>query len=383
MLKTCFLTALISICSLSASAASPPNGGLDSVVSDICNMRVVLLGEDSHHGSGRTLEVKVELVQRLIDECGFSGVFFESPVYEFLNFENSVSSGASSKEELAQSIGGLWSKAKPMESFMAYLYSKADQGKIRLAGIDSQFGANQPFSQRQLPTRLSGYLDEKRGGECEAELSRYLNWQYDEKSPYDELTRNRISACVSDIKDAVFKRNADDEDLPGDKLMIENFHRYLKFGEGDYFNLRDESMAENVIWHLSNLPEDSKVVVWCATIHAVRTLSPISPEKIPMGFHLKRDLDEQVVGIGFSALSGSFGRSTSKRQNIERTSLLEQEAFATPFDDIRYLDSERLRKMGAIEAQPIQYNSIEIANWSELLDGIVVLREEHPVVLSN
>src|SRR5215813_13052074 len=55
-----------------ATAATP----LDRVVRDVCNKRVVLLGEDSHHSSGGTLAVKAVLVSRLIDECGFSAVVF-------------------------------------------------------------------------------------------------------------------------------------------------------------------------------------------------------------------------------------------------------------------------------------------------------------------
>jgi erythromycin esterase-like protein len=53
---------------------------LDRVVRDVCDKEVVLLGEDATHGGGKTLEIKVELITRLIDRCDFSAVAFESQI---------------------------------------------------------------------------------------------------------------------------------------------------------------------------------------------------------------------------------------------------------------------------------------------------------------
>jgi erythromycin esterase-like protein len=382
-MKKLFVIVLISTYSLCANADLTTDTiegrELDEIVTEVCNKRIVLLGEDSHHGSGKTMEVKIQLVKRLIDECQFSRVFFESPVYEFLNFEYSVSTKTSSKRNLAQSIGGLWSQAKPMATFVSYLHSKALQGKVSLAGIDSQLGAaNQPFSQSELAARLSRYLSGERVEECEAELFQYLNWQYNESTPYDESTKKRISVCVSDIKKAVDDLNRDDETYNVDKFMIDNFYRFLQFSKGDYFNLRDRSMAENVKWHLSNSPKESKVIIWCATIHAAKSLSS---GKEPMAFHLEQLLKEQVFSIGFSALSGGFGRKSSQIKSIVPAPL-EQRAFLGKPEDIEisYLSTDFLKTVGEVQAQPITYNRIESANWSERLDAIIVLREEEPIV---
>ena len=40
-----------------------------------------------------------------------------------------------------------------------------------------------------------------------------------------------------------------------------------------------------------------------------------------MGQHLKKSLKDKVVSIGFSALSGRFGRSQAQTKNIEQSSL--------------------------------------------------------------
>lgn len=80
---------------------------LDRLVKDVCGKQVVLLGEDANHGAGRTLELKVELVERLIQECGFSGVFFESQVYDFVDLQRAIDSKNATPEQLADAIGGL------------------------------------------------------------------------------------------------------------------------------------------------------------------------------------------------------------------------------------------------------------------------------------
>ncbi len=375
---------LVSICSLNGYAKSIStetlHNELDSIVTDICNKKIVLLGEDANHGSGKTMEVKIALIKRLIEECKFSAVFFESPVYEFLNFEHSVAKGSSSKHQLAEAIGGLWSNAKPMTSFISYLHSRAIVGKVKLAGIDAQFGANQPFSQKKLPKRLSSYLGERKQKECEAELYQYLNWQYDKENPYDDATQERISSCVSVIKDRIHQHTSSDSEYIIDKFMVDNFNQYQQFSKGDYFNLRDKVMADNIDWHLSKLPKNSKVIVWCATIHAAKTLSPLSIDKIPVGLHLKESLKDQMASIGFSALSGSFGRSKSKIKNIKQTPM-ELKALSKSTNEISYFDAKALDDLGEIEAQAIQYNSIKLANWSKILDGIIILRHEKPIEL--
>jgi erythromycin esterase-like protein len=162
--------------------------------------------------------------------------------------------------------------------------------------------------------------------------------------------------------------------------MVDNFHQYQQFSKGDYFNLRDKVMADNIDWHLSKLPKNSKVIVWCATIHAAKTLSPLSIDKIPVGLHLKESLKDQMASIGFSALSGSFGRSKSKIKNIKQTPM-ELRALSKSTNEISYFDAKALDDLGEIEAQAIQYNSIKLANWSEILDGIIILRHEKPIEL--
>lgn len=50
----------------------------------MCGESVALIGESPVHGFGKTLEFKVEVVRRLIDDCHYNAVLFESGIYDFL-----------------------------------------------------------------------------------------------------------------------------------------------------------------------------------------------------------------------------------------------------------------------------------------------------------
>src|SRR5215213_9091684 len=86
---------VLSWCASSAVAysqtASPerssPAPAMDQALHDACSKKVVLLGEPPVLGFGRVLDFKAELTRRLINECHFNALFFESGIYDFLNIE--------------------------------------------------------------------------------------------------------------------------------------------------------------------------------------------------------------------------------------------------------------------------------------------------------
>lgn len=144
----CAVLALVitSFCIMTATASSTgatanQSPAIDRLVADVCNRQTVLLGEDGNHGSGATLDVKVDVVRRLIDECGFNAVYFESSIYDFTDLQRHVDRGNASPEMLADAIGGLWSTTRETDPLIAYLYTKANSGQVYLAGLDLQLGS--------------------------------------------------------------------------------------------------------------------------------------------------------------------------------------------------------------------------------------------------
>jgi erythromycin esterase-like protein len=185
-----------------ATAATP----LDRVVRDVCNKRVVFLGEDSHHGGGGTLAVKTVLVSRLIDECGFSAVVFEASLAEFVDLNRAFAAGKASPAYVADAIGGLWSVAGESDPLISALFERAVRKNVVLAGLDGQIGSTNLYAQTGLADELAGYLADPHRSACQAELQRYACWQYDDASPFDDATRVRLRGCLTEINTAVSGR---------------------------------------------------------------------------------------------------------------------------------------------------------------------------------
>src|SRR5262245_18980732 len=166
---------------------------LDSLVRDVCDKSVVMLGEEPHHGGGHTLEVKSELVQRLIERCWFNAVYFESSAYEVDDLNRRLAAGTSAPEQVADAIGGLWSVSSTIDPLVGYLYAQASSGRIRLAGLDPQLAhATSGYLKAGLPGELVLGLKEPRRSTCADVISRRTNWRYDAEHPDDAAARDSL-----------------------------------------------------------------------------------------------------------------------------------------------------------------------------------------------
>lgn len=374
------LLSLHAACAFGAAAksASAP-GESDRLLHDVCGKDVVMLGEDAHHGSGATLETKAMLVRRLVDECGFSAVFFESSIYDFMDLERAFADKMATPANVADAIGGLWSTTREADPLVAYLFERARAGTLRLGGIDPQLGsATGLYTQRRLADEFSTYLPGDRRKTCRYEIDRLSNWRYEGEHDYDDAVRARLLACADDIQRAASRRS----DAAASRVaqMAVNLRRYVDM-RASPFNVRDQTMYDNLVWLRARLPRAAKVVVWCATVHASKAEIPGRPGAVPMGIHVQRTFGDRAAAIGFSALGGAYAPMGSAEVTLPpaASGALERRAFEASGADLRYLDRRALAAFGSIEARPLDYAHPAAADWAERLDGVLVLREERPV----
>lgn len=367
-----------------ATAAAP----LDRLVRDVCNKRVVLLGEDAHHAGGGTLAAKTVLVSRLIDECGFSAVVFEASLPEFVDLSRAFAAGKASPARVADAIGGLWSVASESDPLIEALFERASRKQVVLAGLDGQIGSTNLYVQTELADELAGTLADPRRSACRAELQRFARWQYDDASPFDDATRARLRACLTEVKTAVSGRTrstAADEAAAmaaAWQSAIEASDPTLSPSAG--FNARDRAMHQALQWHVARLPRDSKILVWCATVHAARSLRgvPALAEQVPLGSYVHRDFGDAAAAIGISAQGGSYGRGKAPATVLVAApaASLEARAFASDgASDFGYLGRADLAQYGPGTARALDYSKLTDATWHEIIDGLLVLREEHPL----
>jgi erythromycin esterase-like protein len=148
----------------------------DMVVHDACGKTVALLGEPPMHGYARTLQFKVELVRRLVDECHYNAFFIESGIYDFLNIQKKLSAGQHvTPDMIAAAIGGLWANHEA-EALVQFLAERAQKGAVVLGGLDDQIGRG-TYAQQEMSSDLSDHLQGEAKTHCLSILRRHMLWQ--------------------------------------------------------------------------------------------------------------------------------------------------------------------------------------------------------------
>lgn len=389
-LSICIGVAFLPAAGQSASAAAEIKA-TDPVVHALCGKSVALLGESPVHGFGRTLEFKVELVRRLIDECHFNALLVESGIYDYINIRKKLRSGQDLTDSMiAAAIGGLWA-TKEVQPLIPFLREKVKAGSVTLGGLDDQL-ARGTYAQHEMPSDLVQYLQGDERLQCLATLQKHTLWQYTEDAPYGAADKARILGCLDRIEARLSQAGKSKASWAAeeDRAMIESLKRDLardfpekpaKGADPDvtWMNERDRSMYLNFRWLLSRLPRHSKVIVWAATVHTAKDLSGVSgfDGRVPLGSYIRRDFKDQAFSLGFSAFSGSYafvGKPVRQLGAAPDTSL-EGRSFVNRVYDAVYISFKQLQSFGPVEARPLG-TDFKTARWDDVLDGLVVFREE-------
>jgi len=367
----------------------------DLVVHDLCTKRVAFLGEAPMHGFGKTLQFKVEVARRLVDECHFTAFFIESGAYDFLNIQRLLKSGQTvTQPMLVAAIGGLWD-TREVVPLVPYLLEKAQRGDLVLGGLDDQLGRG-TYAQLQMPADLAEFLHGDEKARCLAILKRHTLWQYSSDAPYGPKDKALILGCLDEIESGVAAaRGGAGRDYV--LAMIENLKRTFarEFRPEapssldpniEDFNDRDRSMYVNFRWFMTRLPAKSKVIVWTATNHAAKDLSGVPGREkfVPLGSYIRHEFNGAAFTLGISAASGSYGMARQPVRPLAAApaNSLEGRALEGGAADVRYLDARRIRGLGSVPARPLSPD-FKTARWGDVLDGLVVFREERPPVYSG
>ena len=360
---------------------------IDGVVHDACGKRLVFLGEPPMHGFARTLELKTEIARRLVTRCGFNAFFIESGAYDFLAIRTKLAAHQPVTQSMvAAAIGGLWA-VKEVEPLLPLLVDGAQRGALVLGGLDDQLGRG-TYAQLQMATDLTEYLaggsDKSR---CLAILQRHTLWQYTNDAPYGAEDKARILDCVDKIGVSLRTRPAsaarDDAAAMLDNLrrLFARDFRPAPTAAVQDLNDRDASMYENFKWWQSRLPVGSKVILWTATTHAAKNLTGVEglASFVSLGSQIRRGFNGQAFVLGFSALSGTYalGRQPPRTLTAAPGNSLEARMFESGDAEVRYVDGKALSQFGLIAARPLGAD-FKTARWSEVVDALVVVRQEHP-----
>ncbi|RKH43036.1 erythromycin esterase [Corallococcus sp. AB050B] len=379
------LLSLLASCASSPRSEAPPPSDTDRIVRELCDKRMALLGEESHHGSARTVAFKVELTRRLVEECQYDAFFIETGTYDFLHLQSLLKAGQPvSDDMLATAIGGMWASPE-MAPLIPFLAGRWRAGTLAVGGIDDQINGGR-WVTKELVRELA-----PRREECRAELDRHMAWGYDETHPYDAATAKVLLGCAQELESTLTQA----ESVQMARNLVRTFTRAaaaltLKEEQPgaprswNEDNARERSMFMNLEWLLSQSPQPRKAIVWLATLHASKGMSALDPDgrqRIPFGSFVRERFGDQSFVLGFSASSGSYSIGASPQTFALAPATpesLEGQAFLNHSADTRYLDGRQLRELGPSLARPLIYTSWMKVPWATVMDGLLIVREEAP-----
>ena len=355
---------------------------LTRAVDSVCGKAVVFLGEEAHHAGGGTLALKTALVRQLVDRCGFTDVVFEGQVYDFLDFNRSLRLGTASTDQLADAIGGLWSLSRESDALIDFLYARAKSGRISVSGIDpNALGATARYSQDVLPEVLSRHLPPAMKVRCEEEFQRHNRWLYDDRQPFDDAAQKSLLLCAvaarASVGDAPSIAARSDE-----QTMAASYVAQVSDAIGADPRARENMMYENLVRVLDGGASAGhrKAIVWTATVHAIPDHES-QAESMTVGQRLRTERPGATAIIAVSAFGGRYGtRAQGKVIADARNDSLEAAAVRQQAGPLAWMGRKAMAKVGKAPSRLLDHEHWTTADWSSLLDGVLVLREEWPAI---
>lgn len=349
---------------------SPPSV-LEQVESSLCDKQVVLLGESGYHGDGATEEFKSRLIPKLVQNCGFTLILFESSFYQFAKINEDLSQGEEiNSEDIGNAIGGLWKNDREIQNLINFLTNSANEGVLTIAGIDDQLsGRGQDYANFQMPNDVVQGLPPSIAEACKDLLERRIIQNYPDGDSYSRRKKKKLLDCFSTTSENQFVNS-----------MRSSVHRYIArdFDTEKYFAGRAKSMFLNFEYLFDSQLKPPKTIIWTATVHAAKSRGYLKGNP-NMGTYLHKRFGDQGFVLGFSALGGQYRKMTGKVFQVPQApkDSLEFQAMDENKKDVTFLKQKELEAFGTVPASIYSYK-YETDDWSDILDGLVVFRQQRP-----
>lgn len=287
------------------------------------NVNIVMLGEQAH-GEGNVISAKIRLIKFLHEQMGFDMLAFESGFYNLQKANEDVNNGMRIDSALSKSILFAWTNMNEFDPLLQYLNdNKKGSNQISFCGFDNQIADFYwPYLTKDIEKTFDNItpLSEADRKLFYSFFDRAVSYRnhfsnlndsllfFNDLTLYCDLTKKMKNQEEGSYWYQVFK-------------SLEAFSKssiiYRNSGEDKPWykinNLRDEQMADNLIWLIEHNP-NKKFIVWAASNHLSRNLKTLKEVSdttfyahyIPMGEHIKNKYGDKAYSMGFTAAGGTW-----------------------------------------------------------------------------
>lgn len=370
--RVAWLLLVVAAPALALEAVAP--SVVDQATLALCNKRVAVLAELPSHGEGVAFSLKADVVRALVQRCGFKVLVFEAPIYDFLGLQSRWGQGSATTLQLDQAIGRFW-WARELADWRRWLFTEANEGRIAVGGIDDQVSITSEYARATLPALVAVRSPDDLAERCRAATERNLQWSYNQDHGFDDAEKRLLNSCAA----RAWQTAASAAPLGGarvEQAMLGNWASYVARQIGqEGAKGRDEVMYSNLQRQLEQMPADTKLIVWTATVHGSREQGA-RPET-PLGARLAAQWGDALGVVGFTSYSGKSSMAGLPIKTMEPAPDASLEARALESGDAAtYLDRAKLAELGEIESRLL--GKFTVADWSKRFDGVIVVREESP-----
>lgn len=383
-----------------------PNGdpkNFNFLKSSIANKRIVMLSE-ADYCDGTSYQVISQMMEFLIDSLGFKVVAFDNSNVDINYFQNKLSQ-ADSISPFDTFFGSNILNTSYGFNITPFLQTRIKQRKLELFGLDFQLRLDSAVNKLLKETCDFLQYDDSIIDRTFVSLLRNLQ-QFGYRAflidSYARILSEKIDSLIASMNKTksqnVKEANTIIRQWTNVKYFVIWLNRRFSFvNEADdvkvtanYLAARDSTMAENLVWMLNFLYPREKIIINVSAYHASRFCYKIEgfnecckPVEVKTFGELMAGtpFKDDIYSIAFVSSGGFRGVEQDEMKKVPspKKNSIEYVFSKTKFD-YAFLDFKKNKcdwlNQGIFMA-PF-FDRYFLANWSDIFNGIVYIRDMKP-----